>query len=189
MNKELYTYILNDIYAKSQYIPTALFLGSAFFCVIKLLIILIRKKKDSPDSSFILWLSCCYGVILLYLTLFEREAGSRQAVSLKLFETFGDARSNAYVVENVLLFVPFGVLGSCFWKCLRNPVVFLAIGAVCSALIEVVQFITQRGYFQVDDIVMNSLGSGIGCLCFLLIRWMVRKLRWTNVKRGSGQDL
>lgn len=128
-------------------------------------------------------------MILLYLTLFEREAGSRQAVSLKLFETFGDVRSNAYVVENILLFIPFGVLGACFWKCLRNPVVFLVIGAVYSVFIEVVQLVTQRGYFQVDDIVMNSLGSGVGCLCFLFVRWIVKKLRWTKAKRGSGQKL
>lgn len=148
MNKELYTYILNDIYAKSQYIPIALFLGSVLFCTIKLLIILTQKKKDSPGSSFILWLSCCYGVILLYLTLFEREAGSRQAVSLKMFETFGDTRSNAYVVENILLFIPFGVLGAWFWKRLRNPVVFLILGAVCSVFIEVVQLATQEAIFR-----------------------------------------
>lgn len=180
MNNELWTCVIKDIINKSQHIPSAILLGVVFFFVMKLF---RRKKNVGREQDFLLWLACCYCAIFLYLTLLEREAGSRQAVSLKLFETFGNAQSNAYVVENVLLFIPFGFLGTHFWKRLRNPVLILITGATCSFLIEVTQLVTQRGYFQVDDLVMNSLGSGIGCLLWLFFRGfagMIRKFRGEN---------
>ena len=46
-----------------------------------------------------------------------------------------------------------------FWCC-------TFIGALTSLTVECLQLITQRGYFQIDDILTNTLGSVIGWLVF-----------------------
>lgn len=33
-----------------------------------------------------------------------------------------------------------------------------------SLTIEITQLLTQRGHFQVDDILMNTIGAGVGAL-------------------------
>lgn len=169
MNKTLWIYVIEDIGEKTQYIPIVILFGFCIFAIWSFFFSKTSKKRKSLWHNFIVLLWLCYIVMLLYLTIFEREAGTRQAVSLKLFETFGNARSNAYVVENVLLFIPFGFFSAYFRKAMRNPIINLCIGALCSLMIEVIQLITQRGYFQVDDILMNSIGSALGCLCCLVI--------------------
>lgn len=167
MDKMLWTFIAEDLYEKTKYIPIALIAGVLLFSLWKYV---ISRKKQTVLFNLTALLWCCYLVMLLYLTLLEREAGSRQTVSLKLFETFGNARNNAYVVENLLLFIPFGLFAVCFWRIMRNPFVSLVIGGICSLGIEVTQLLTQRGYFQVDDILMNSLGAVTGCLIYLVVR-------------------
>ncbi|WP_276399878.1 VanZ family protein [Halalkalibacterium halodurans] len=40
-----------------------------------------------------------------------------------------------------------------------------------SLLIEVVQFITRRGYFDIDDIILNTVGGLLGIfICRLYIK-------------------
>ena len=62
---------------------------------------------------------------------------------------------------NIVLFVPYGV----FIKIGRkNLGVSALIGFASSLVIEVVEYITGRGIFDVDDIILNTLGAVIGYL-------------------------
>ena len=45
--------------------------------------------------------------------------------------------------------------------------------------IETVQLLTERGYCQLDDIVMNTLGSLVGYMIFLVI---------DRIFRGNDSD-
>ena len=56
------------------------------------------------------------------------------------------------LILNILLFVPFGMM----------------LPLLCSALIEGVQYLTQLGMTDVDDLINNTLGTLIGLLLFLL---------------------
>ena len=74
------------------------------------------------------------------------------------------------MVENVLLFIPYGFLYSynfrqtgTIWRC-------LLLGAVTSLGIELMQLVTGRGYFQIDDILTNTLGALSGGILFWLVR-------------------
>lgn len=159
-DRELWIYIVQDIAEKAKYIPVAAGIGILGLGLAATGIKLCRRIRNF--KLLFLWL--VYLPLLLILTYFEREAGSRQGVSLIPFETLGGARANAYVVENVFLFLPFGMLMAAALKPMRRLWFSLLMGAACSLCIEIMQLITQRGYFQVDDILMNSLGSGIGCI-------------------------
>ena len=101
----------------------------------------------------------------------------RQGVSLKFFETLGGPKANAYVVENVLLFIPFGILVPLKWKQLRNTFVCTFLGFCLSCVIEIMQLITERGHFQVDDILTNTLGALIGGIVFRAISFVIIKYR------------
>jgi len=101
---------------------------------------------------------------------------------MTLFQTWGvTPQEHAFVIENILLFVPFGVLfplavagskngdGRVVDRLSKCTVLF---GFLCSVCIETVQLITERGYCQLDDVVMNTLGSLAGYIIFLIIKKM-----------------
>lgn len=66
---------------------------------------------------------------------------------------------------NIVLFLPYGV----FLKIGRkNLGISALIGLASSLVIEVVEYITGRGIFDVDDIILNTLGAVIGYLLAVL---------------------
>ncbi|MFC0560394.1 VanZ family protein [Halalkalibacter alkalisediminis] len=65
----------------------------------------------------------------------------------------------------VLLFIPIGVLIPLLLPKLKNVLTIVLI-LMFSLTIESVQYVTQLGVFDVDDIMLNSLGGLIGILVF-----------------------
>lgn len=129
------------------------------------------RRAVLPTAAFWIYVS-----IILIITFFSRESGSRQGMDLELFSTWGiNDRNNAYVVENVLLFIPCGFLGPWAFGFLRKWICCGAFGFGTSLLIELLQLITQRGYFQVDDILTNTLGALIGYLVYRILFWKKRE--------------
>lgn len=158
-------YILADIQAEVKYLPIALAAGFLIGC---LMAVLSRNK----NRMLLHTLSIIYLAMVLIITLFEREPGSRTGISLTLFETFGSPRANAYIIENILLFIPFGFLIPTLWKCRRRIAVCLFTGFSFSFIIEIIQLLTERGHFQIDDILMNTIGAGIGAIASMLrLHW------------------
>ena len=79
------------------------------------------------------------------------------------FSTWGTtAQSRAYEIENMLLFMPAGVFLPSAYRRLRRfrTAAFVLTGL--SVIIELIQFVTQRGYLQTDDVIMNVLGGVAG---------------------------
>ena len=115
-----------------------------------------------------------FGIYCSYtisLTLSGREAGSRSSiVNLIPFSTFTSANGiTVHTVENCLLFVPFGFLVPIIWKYNRNIWRVTLMGFISSVLIELTQIITKRGYFEIDDIILNTLGTIIGYFIFSIL--------------------
>lgn len=73
------------------------------------------------------------------------------------------------VLENFIMFVPMGCFIPMLWKYFRGPVRTGAIGFFLSVLIELTQLLTKRGYFDVDDIILNTLGSLFGYFLFAAV--------------------
>ena len=75
---------------------------------------------------------------------------------------------------NVLAFLPFGFfLPVVTGRRCGLPAAFLA-GGLFSFLIEVTQLYTRTGSFDVDDILLNTLGAVLGYMIFRLCRYMAR---------------
>ncbi|MCM1058344.1 MAG: VanZ family protein [Firmicutes bacterium] len=166
-------YIDADISRAFGYLPYGLAVGIPVAAAAVWLANVVRKKKQKPPVKWApVTVFCVYMAVLIVITFFSRESGSRSDVlDLRLFSTWGiNDRNNAFVVENVLLFIPYGLFycwnSSMRWK----PFWCTLLGAVISLWIETMQLVTGRGYFQIDDIVTNTLGAFLGALLYVILR-------------------
>ena len=106
-------------------------------------------------------------MVLLNTVFFSRELNSRIGTEMRLFGTWGvTMQAHAWVLENVLLFLPFGLLLPFLFPKGWNWIT-LVLGFVCSVAIEAIQLYTGYGFCQLDDVVMNTLGSMIGYLLYV----------------------
>jgi|GEM_PF-85299 len=175
-------YIIKDMTAVFRYMPYGIVAG-IFAAIVFSAINDVRIKKGKEPIP-IMSATCFYMylVIILFITFLSRESGVRSGMDLELFSTWGiNKRNNAYVVENILLFIPYGFV--CAWarKSARRFPVCVMYGFVTSTLIEFLQLITGRGYFQVDDILTNVLGTIIG---YILFRSIMREENTKQAKRA-----
>lgn len=68
------------------------------------------------------------------------------------------------ILGNIVLFLPFGFfLPVLFLKCTKFKVFFL-ITLLTLLIVELVQFLTMLGAFDINDIVLNLIGAIVGFL-------------------------
>lgn len=136
------------------------------------------------------WLVCTllvgWGAAALGVTLVFRLSGaqavSRAGANLTLLRSYvcawneGSALGLWLNFLNVLLFVPLGLLLSLGEK--RGVGVRAAglVSLAASGLIEILQLITRRGFFDVDDLLHNTLGGVLGyCAALFVLHWAREK--------------
>lgn len=181
--RNMFHYICRDLADALKYLPFGI--GAGAFCFCALTVWNVRRRKRQKESIPALpgALFFTYLAVIMVITFFSRESGSRRGMDLELFSTWGiNDRNNAFVIENVLLFVPYGIfcpLASGHFRSFGNC---LAMGALTSLLVELLQLLTGRGYFQVDDILTNILGTVAGYLVYFLF-WGIRRRRAGKKKR------
>lgn len=174
--------VLKDLTETLLYVPKAALFG---FIVLALLMILkslfFYAKKWTFISTFQIVAAgtfISYIYIVLMISYFSRPAGSRNEVNLILLETWRySAQSRAYVVENIIMMIPFGLLLPVFFKPSGNFFCCIPLGFTFSVCLEYFQFLSKRGYMQTDDVVMNVIGTLIGYLIFILSKFMNRSLQ------------
>lgn len=129
-----------------------------------------RKQRQKGRIPVMPWtLFFTYLAVILMLTFLSRESGTQAGLDLELFSTWGiNDRNNAYVIENVLLFVPYGIFCPLAFRYAEKLWGCLMAGAVTSVCVELLQLVTGRGYFQIDDILTNIFGTIIGYLIYFL---------------------
>lgn len=132
----------------------------------------IFNKYKSP--RILLFANGVFIYYLLYVTLLMRSIGSRREVEFLPFNSYEFLRGDFhYLIENVLLFVPFGVL---LYVNLRTYgrecgiKTVLLTSFLISASIELFQYMFSCGKSEIDDVLANVLGALIGyavcCLIF-----------------------
>lgn len=117
-------------------------------------------------NSFILMILAASIALILWLTLFSR-IGSYSRQFLQPFWSYqaivkGDRKALIEVIGNIVLFIPFGVAAALFFKLDMKH--YLLVGFVASLLIEACQWFFWLGCFEFDDLVHNTLGTGIGAV-------------------------
>lgn len=129
-----------------------------------------RKKCGMQEMHY--WSTIhfvSYFLLMLVITFFSRESGDATGIDLQIGASMRiNNRNNALVLENVLLFIPYGFC-FCWWK--QAKTFFwngMITGFVTSLGIEILQLVTGRGIFQLDDIITNTLGCLMGAAVYRL---------------------
>ncbi len=73
------------------------------------------------------------------------------------------------LLGNIIPFIPFGLLLPITYKKFSSMISVFFTGLASILLIEIFQFFTKLGSFDVDDIILNMIGIVCGYLMFLVV--------------------
>lgn len=135
-----------------------------------------RRIQAAGTFLFILYL-----VLLIYFLFFDENFGRtgdvrRYSYNLKPFREIGrfwiQRKQLGFeavfvnIAGNVLCFIPFGAILPVLNRRMRGFFAITLFGFEFSLLVELLQFMSMTGSFDVDDIALNTLGSALGFLIF-----------------------
>ena len=92
-------------------------------------------------------------------------------------EQLGFLAVAANLLGNVVGFMPFGMILPLICRNARGFFFITFSGFTLSLCVEVTQLVTKLGSFDVDDLVMNTLGAAAGYLIFAVSHWIYDKKR------------
>lgn len=79
------------------------------------------------------------------------------------------------IVGNVLGFIPYGFILPVICRGLRSGFLIILSGFGISLCVEVIQLVTKVGCFDVDDLILNTLGAALGYFAFAVCDHLRRK--------------
>ena len=158
---------------------------------------LIYRRKLNTEHNLLRQVvkpTCLFVVLAVYfsyltaITLSGREAGSRVGqVNLNVFSTFFvDGDVNLAAVENMLLFIPLGLLFPAIWRLFRRWWNLVLSAFIISMIIEITQLATARGFCEIDDVIINTFGAFLGYIIFVFLYYS--KLRFEHRIRHGIVD-
>ena len=111
-----------------------------------------------------------------FFRLLFREGFASAAEHVRI-DSYGNITQ---VYMNVALFVPMGYLLPYIFKWFRDKVRIRPVMAcfLISFAIENIQLITRRGFYDVDDLVTNTLGGFIGQQMYILVGYVLTHPEW-----------
>ena len=86
------------------------------------------------------------------------------------------SQSKKYIVGNVAAFMPFGFFLPVFSRRCRHFFNTVFYTLELSLAVELIQLVTKVGSFDVDDLILNTLGGAMGFFVYHTACWfMIRK--------------
>lgn len=79
------------------------------------------------------------------------------------------------LVGNIIAFIPLGYMMPRLHKIFENLFICMATALLFILGIELFQLFSAFGIFDVDDILLNGLGTLIGYLCFVPMRLLAKR--------------
>lgn len=133
------------------------FLGVLYFTLIS------RRPNGDNKINFVLFYSIFRSLKYpVYLNDFVRYLLSGQ-----YDRVFTTTKPLETAFLNILLFVPMGYILPFFLDATKNGIKSIVVfSAACSLCIEIIQTVTNLGWFDVDDLFCNVVGSIIGFLMY-----------------------
>ena len=172
----MFKYLMQDLKWALGYLPYGVLAAGVFF-VFFWMRNAVRKRRGEATQP--LMASVCfwtYLLIIFCLTLLSREQGSTNKIDLVIGSTLRiNMRNNAYVVENVLLFIPYGFCLAWRFGGNKKWIRHIFCGLVTTLAVEYTQLFTGRGVFQTDDILTNVVGGVLGLVLFAIAGSYIKK--------------
>ena len=140
------------------------------------------NKKDNKLAMWVCFIAylLLLGYAVFFSSGFGREEHADYRYNLTLFQEIGryynfGMRTGSWrlfwwnVVGNVCVFVPFGAfLPALFTKCQKFFSVLL-FTVELSFVVEIIQLITKIGSFDVDDLLLNTIGGILGYFVYKIM--------------------
>ena len=154
---------------------------AVFLCVVivvRLAYILVNHKKITLYKEIFGLIFIIY-ILLLFEMLTATDTNNFHGINLKLFNEitrykFGTRMFNINVFGNILIFIPFGLFISEYLSAKKVYIVFI-VSLLTSASVELVQLKIGRS-FDIDDILLNVIGSILGYILYKLLKGLKTKL-------------
>lgn len=166
----------------------------AFLTIVSMLLVstvsykILEKKYNkaliTKKMRFKVWILINYSLLLLFFTVLGRRSHDCYRYNLVLAYSYrevfllGDYTLASQILLNILMFIPIGVICSDVTK-KYTAIKCVLYGIMLSALIELLQLILKRGYFEFDDLLSNTIGTFIGWM----IAWIGSKIYYCFPKR------
>lgn len=181
--KDILICMKKDIIAVTEYIPLALVV-SLCITVVLVFVCKVCKMRLGLLKCAMIFVFFTYLCMLVNITYFSREPGSRDGIDLVVFGTWDQwSQSRAYFMENILLFIPFGIFLPIVWRRMKHLLLVIFLAGIVSVSIEASQYYTGRGYCQIDDVITNVGGAIIGYLMYMIgfcVVWICKKVGRRN---------
>lgn len=157
------------------------------------------NKKKRRLVAGILFVS--YFIVLFYFLFFSEELGRTYSERtyhynlipfkeigrfIKYREALGVNAVFLNIVGNILAFLPFGAFLPIFSRRCRHffPTVFYSFEL--SLLVELLQLVFKVGSFDVDDLLLNTIGGMLGFFLFTIVLYFWNKLDVKAKERENG---
>ena len=112
-------------------------------------------KVDSSNGTYMGYNLVPFKTIRSFMTLHPSTS-----TSAKVFNLLG----------NIALFVPMGILLPLVFKRAIGWLKIVIATFLISLCFELFQLFTHTGHFDVDDLILNSIGGLVGYGCYLIAR-------------------
>lgn len=181
-------YLVKDInkvflkYVRRFYIlPISKVLGIiAILIMIWIILRMLRKSKCSIWKYFNILLHVLSVLFIIRMTLLGRKVGIRELEFIPFYTLTTISYNNEAIrtlLMNIILFVPFGLTAPYMIgekiknEYLKWGICILSAG-VLSILIESLQYCLGVGRAEIDDVICNTLGGGLGVLADVVGFWL-----------------
>ncbi|WP_099470039.1 VanZ family protein [Konateibacter massiliensis] len=149
------------------------------------------KKKEANKVKWIgTLLFIIYIIFLVYFLFFAESMGrtvsnreySYNLILFKEIKRFIRYRNElgmmavvTNIFGNIICFIPFGAMLPLLSTKLRRLLVVTLVSFELSLVIEVTQLVFKVGSFDVDDLVLNTIGGFIGFILYSIMVKIYRK--------------
>lgn len=74
------------------------------------------------------------------------------------------------ILANIFVYTPVGIVAGYLWKWKG-----ILVGLGISVSTELLQLVTHRGWFEIDDLIHNTFGTLIGVTIYIIIEKVIKK--------------
>lgn len=150
----------------------------------------MKNKEANKLKILEILLFIIYLILLVYFLFFAESMGrtiSNREYSynlvpfkeikrfIKYYKELGMTAVLTNIVGNIVCFIPFGGMLPILSTKIRKLVLVGLISFELSIVIEVAQLIFKVGSFDVDDLLLNTLGGMVGFLIYSITNRIIRK--------------
>ena len=156
-------------------LPVSKALGITVVLIVVWIILRMKKKYDCMAwKYFNVVLHILYVLFIIRMTLLGRSVGERELELMPFYTLITIEYNNEAIrtlLMNIILFVPFGLTIPYVLNEKNNHLKWkLCIVSSCmlSIIIESLQYCFGIGRAEIDDVICNTLGGGLGVLADII---------------------